>query len=228
MKKIISLILIAVLIGSCSITAFAAEADLDDENRQTDIGVYAQYVDNTGWNTLPVDETGEASIVLPDGTEITVSGVADTQWRLVVDPVTEQAAIDWIHSILDSKAQDLTAFHIYFIDGNGNTKAADGVTVTIKLPKKLANPVAYSLTSEGKDSSLTVTVKDGKITFSTDGSPFYVLGQKVTGGTNTPGTGNSPHTGDDTNLWLWVALMLISIAGLTATLCYSKKRKAGK
>ena len=64
-----------IVVLSASVTAFAAESNPDGDNRQTDIGVYARYIDNTQWNTIHVDEIGEASVVLPDGTEITVSGM---------------------------------------------------------------------------------------------------------------------------------------------------------
>ena len=43
---------------SASVNAFAAESNLDGENRQTDIGVYARYIENKQWNTVPVDENG--------------------------------------------------------------------------------------------------------------------------------------------------------------------------
>ena len=73
MKRTLAFLLTVVLTLFCSVTAFAAESNLDGENRQTDIGVYARYIDNTQWNTIHVDENGEASVVLPDGTEFTVS-----------------------------------------------------------------------------------------------------------------------------------------------------------
>ena len=75
MKRILAFLLTVVLTLLCSATAFAAESNLDGENRQTDIGVYARYIDNTQWNTIHVGENGEASVVLPDGMKITVSGM---------------------------------------------------------------------------------------------------------------------------------------------------------
>ena len=226
MKRTIAFLLTVVLTLFCSVTAFAAESNLDGENRQTDIGVYARYIDNKQWNTVPVDGNGQGTTVLPGGTEITVSGASEPGWQLVIDPITEKDALDWIGGVLDGKAQDLLPLHIYFIDGSGNTTAATGVTVTIKLPKKLTDPVAYSLTSAGKTAGLTVTAKDVSLTFTTDGSPYYVIGEKVNGETSTPSEpGNSPQTGDSTNLWLWWALMLVAVAGLTLTLGYRIKRK---
>ncbi|MGN0549725.1 MAG: hypothetical protein ACI4IM_09030, partial [Acutalibacteraceae bacterium] len=81
-------LLALVLILAMSTTAFAAESNLDCENRQADIGVYARYIDNTQWNTVPVDENGGGTTTLPDGTEITVSGALKPGWQLVIDPIT--------------------------------------------------------------------------------------------------------------------------------------------
>ena len=40
----------AVLVLSCGMTAFAAEANLSTDTEQKDIDVYVKYVDNTVWN----------------------------------------------------------------------------------------------------------------------------------------------------------------------------------
>ena len=40
----------AVLVLSCGMTVFAAEANLNTDTEQKDIGVYVKYVDNTVWN----------------------------------------------------------------------------------------------------------------------------------------------------------------------------------
>ena len=48
-----------------------------------------------------------------------------------------------------------------------------------------------------------------------------------TGDTTSPQTGDttSPQTGDDSNIALWMALMLAAGAALTGTAVYSRKRK---
>ena len=229
MKRIMTWLLTMIVILSASVTAFAAEQD--DETQQTsNVDVYAKYVNNTEWNVVPVDASGNGSTTLSDGTQINVSGATQSGWQLAIDPITEKEAVDWIGGVLDGKAKDLSPLHIYFINASGNIKAADGVTVTIKLPKKLTDPAAYSLTGEGNASGLTVSMEDGSLTFTTDGSPYYVLGEKVSGGTpstdeTTSDTGDSPQTGDSSNMWLWVALTLVAVAVLTAALDYRIKRK---
>lgn len=226
MKRTFSFLLTVILTLFCFVTAFAAESNQDGENRQTDISVYARYIDNKQWNTVPVDENGHGTTVLPGGTEITVSGALKLGWQLAIDPITEKDALDWIGGVLDGKAKDLLPLHIYFIDGSGKTTAATGVTVTIKLMEKLTDPVAYSLTSEGKTAGLTVSMEDGSLTFTTDGSPYYVLGEKVSGETSSPSKpGNSPQTGDNSHMALWIVLLAVSVFSLAGTAVYSKRKR---
>ena len=225
MKRTLSFLLTVILTLFCSVTAFAAEPD--DETKQTShVDVYAKYVNNTEWNVVPVDASGNGSTTLSDGTQITVSGAAQSGWQLAIDPITEKDALDWTGGVLDGKAKDLLPLHIYFIDGIGNTKTADGVTVTVKQPEKLTDHAAYSLTGEGNASGLTVSIEDGSLTFTTDGSPYYVLGEKVSGETSSPSEpSNSPQTGDNSHMALWMVLLAVSVFGLAGTSVYSKRKR---
>lgn len=229
MKRTLAFLLTVVLTLFCSVTAFAAEPD--GETKQTShVDVYAKYVNHTEWNVVPVDAGGNGSTTLSGGTEITVSGALKPGWQLVIDQITEKDVLDWIGGILDGKAKDLSPLHIYFIDGYGNTKTADGVTVTVKQSEKLTDLAAYSLTDAGDVTSLIFIARDGSLAFTTDGSLYYVFGKKISGGTSSTDEtssdpGDSRQTEDSSNLWLWVALTLVAVAGLTAALGYSKKRK---
>ncbi len=169
----------AVLVLSCGMTAFAAEANLNTDTEQKDIGVYVKYVDNTVWNTVPTDEDGEGSATLPDGTEIEISDADKTKGQLVIDPITDKEALDWTAGVTDGKVRAPQAFHIYYLDNNGNLINADGISVSMKPENTLQNPVVYSLKSDGSMELLSADVKNGTITFTTDGSPYYVLGEKV-------------------------------------------------
>lgn len=168
----------AVLVLSCGMTAFAAEANLNTDNSKKDIGVYVKYVDNTVWNTVPTDEKGEGSATLPDGTEVGISDADKTKGQLVIDPITDKEALDWTAGVTDGKVRAPQAFHIYYLDNNGNLINADGVSVSMKPGDTLQNPGVYSLKSDGSLSLLSADVKNGTITFTTDGSPYYVLGEK--------------------------------------------------
>ena len=105
------------------------------------------------------------------------------------------------------------------------------MTVTVKLPENPNAPVAYSLSSEGTASGLTVSMENGSLTFTTDGRPYYVLGEKDSGGTSPNGEtpsdpGNSPQTRDNSHMALWIALLAASVFGLAGTAVYSKRKRA--
>ncbi len=178
LKKVITAMSAAVLVLSCGMTAFAAEANLNTDTEQKDIGVYVKYVDNTVWNTVPTDEDGEGSATLPDGTEIEISNADKTKGQLVIDPITDKEALDWINSVTDGKVKAPQAYHIYYLENNGNMINANGISVSMKPGDTLQTPVVYSLKSDGSMELLSADVKNGTITFTTDGSPYYVLGEK--------------------------------------------------
>ena len=137
LKQVITVMSAAVLVFSCGMTAFAAKANLNTNSSQEGIGVYVKYVDNT----VPIDENGKGSATLPDGTEIEISNANKTQGQLVIDPITEKEALDWISSVTDGKVKAPQPFHIYYLDDNGNLINADGISVTMKPETALTNPV---------------------------------------------------------------------------------------
>ena len=214
----------AMLVLSCGMTAFAAEANLNTDTEQEDIGVYVKYVDNTVWNTVPTNENGEGSATLPDGTEVGISDADKAKGQLVIDPITEKEALDWIAGVTDGKMKAPQAFHIYYLDSNGNLINTNGISVSMKPEKTLQNPVVYSLKSDGSLSLLSADVKNGTITFTTDGSPYYVLGEKASGGTPSD-PGDSPQTGDNSHMALWIALLAASVFALAGTAVYSKRKR---
>lgn len=218
LKKVITAMSAVVLVLSCRMTAFAAEENLNTDTKQKDIGVYVKYVDNTVWNTVPTDEDGDGSATLPDGTEIEISNADKTKGQLVIDPITDKEALDWVNSVTDGKVKAPQAFHIYYLYDNGNMTNADGVSVTIKPGNTLQNPVVYSLKSDGSLSLLSADVKNGTVTFTTDGSPYYVLGE-------TPSDPDTPpKTGDNSYMELWIALLAVSGMVLFGTELYSKRK----
>lgn len=224
LKTILSVLSTTVLVFSWGLTAFAGETALNTDNPRKDIGVYVKYVDNAGWNTVSTDENGKGTDTLPDGTVIEIIGADSIKGNLIIDPITEKEALDWIGGITDGKVKNLRAFHIYYLDNNGNMKEADGVTVTIKSKDAPQNSAVYSLNTDGKAAQLDFVAKDGAISFTVNGNPYYVIGEKV--GTSTLPEGNLPQTGDNSHMALWVAPLLVSGGALIATAVYGKKRKS--
>jgi hypothetical protein len=71
---------------------------------------------------------------------------------------------------------------------------------------------------EGQAETLKTVAEDGYLYFETDAFSTYALSYKDTAGsthtgdtsnTQNTGTGNSPATGDNSQVFLWVTLMLI-------------------
>lgn len=204
----------AALVCTCGLTAFAEELTLDADNLQKEIGVYVKYVDNTGRNIVKTDESGKGSATLPDGTVVEVSGADGNKGTLVIDPITENAALEWIGEVTEGELKSPQAFHIYYIDGNGGISKADGVAVTIKtdLP---SNAAVCSLNPDGEVTLLEHTASDGELSFTVNGDPYYVVGDS---------SGKVPPTGDNDRTALWIALLLASGA-LFAAAAYTEKKR---
>ena len=173
MKKMTSFLAL-VLALSIPSGAYAAEAKLDDNNNTTANGnVYAVYTEDVPWNSVPVDDDGNAVIDFPDGTSVKIEN-ADKDKNLVVDQVTEKEALDWLNSVMGKKSENTVAFHIYYIDGD-SILPANGIKVTINIDKDQVN----SVKADGTVSSLKCEESDAEISFVTDDAPFYVLGTKT-------------------------------------------------
>lgn len=212
-KKLITVLFAAALVFSLGITAFAEDAVLDTDNPEKDIDVYAKYADNIDRNEVSVDEDGNGSATLSDGTEITVSGADRTQGRLMIDLITETEALDWLGDVVSDKAQDIVAYHIYYVDGEGNMTPADGVTVTVAPKAELNTPVGYSVNPDGETKELTLTTEDRGFTFTVNGDPYYLCGEKA----------SIPPTGDGGNIGLWL-LLLLSGGTLIGMAAYDRKK----
>ena len=116
MRKMTSFLAL-VLALSIPSGAYAAEAKLDDNNTTANGNVYAVYTEDVPWNSVPVDDDGNAVIDFPDGTSVKIEN-ADKDKNLVVDQVTEKEALDWLNSVMGKKSENTVAFHIYYIDGD--------------------------------------------------------------------------------------------------------------
>ena len=113
---------------------------------------------------------------------------------------------------------------IYFMNSSGVVKSADSITVTVKLPDGLTSPVGYSLTKDGTLSNMAVAAKDGKITFQTDGNPYFTIGEQLLDSTSAD-SGKAPKTGDTANLALWLMLLFTSSGSISLILLLFVKRK---
>ena len=186
MRRLSALILAMIFLLSFCITAYA---NLDDNSNQTDVSVYAKYVDETKWDSAPVEE-GKAEVTLPDGTDITVEDIEDNSWKLVVYeiPDSDKEAFEWISALLKEWTSDITPYHIYFVDEDENKKEANGVVIKFSLSDESEDVSVYAIQPDGTVNKLEAEITEDELVFEADGSPYYVLGSELTisGPTETP------------------------------------------
>ena len=218
MKKIFSILSAVLLALLICVPAYAAET-IDEVPGNTEISVYAKYVDNTDFTVILTDDNGGGSITLPDGTEISVGGADKANGRIVVEEVTDKEALDWAKKQLGDKADGAKIYYVYVLDENGRSQPAIGVTVTVK-PKDGNADSVYAV-NDGKPNKLQCKAENGAVTFTTDGSYIYAL-CKAFG--ITPG-GNSPKTGDSSHTEVWIGVLISSSAVLTAAIALGIKKK---
>lgn len=177
MKKLTSILLAVIMLLSSTVTASATEGNLDEQKPQAEIGVYAktEYTLD-GAYTAPVTD-GEATVTTPDGT-ITVTDAPEGALTLVVIPM-EGEALAWVDGCVDGNA--LAAYDIHFLDAQGNRINANGAKVSITAPSSDKALTVNSVTTSEADTPLTSEVSGGKVSFTTDGSHYYVLVENVSG-----------------------------------------------
>lgn len=304
MRKWLTIILTILLVLSCGVPVFAV--DISDKaeitvNAKAEYNIEGEY---------PADlEDGGATVTVDGDITITVTNAPKGAVRLIVIPIpnSEKEAWSWITACLKDKGTPIHTFDIYFADESGNRINADGAVVTIDCPHCTAKPMVCSLTTDGKVNELSNNARSVSVTFTTDGSPYYVMAEKAsapivdddhevdvkdpTGGkvdisdktpstgdtvTITPkpdtgkvvdkitvtdkngnkievkdngdgsysyeqpdgdvtvevtfkdkdtGTDDKPQTGDNSHLELWIAVAVISAAGIAVLIFFYFKRK---
>ena len=182
MKRIASLLLSLLLLFSLSSPAMAAEiADGNDvvvKKNTTYEGDYRAEVKN-----------GQAT-----AGGVSVSGAPANAVTLVVVPMSGDA-LAWIDGCEDDKA--VSAYDIHFLDAQGNRINASGASVSVAASG--SNLVVSSVTTSGNDKILKSVVSGNSISFTTDGSHYYVIAEKKSGG-EEPGPGDTvtvPVRGDE-------------------------------
>lgn len=179
MKKILTVILTAVLLLSFSTVCFAAE-----ETDTYTVDVYAKYVgSNDKTAAIVPDDAEQITVELPDGTDVTVEEIPENAWKLVVFPVpeTETKAWEWIEDCLKDTADPVHTFDIYFEDEGGNRIDADGAVVTLNCPHCAGVPIVCSLDTDGTVHVLNTSAKAraSAVTFVTNGSNYYIMAEEL-------------------------------------------------
>ncbi len=91
--------------------------------------------------------------------------------------------------------------------------------------------IAYKVGDDGSLNIKKVVVNaDGTVTIQSDSNSTYIVTFEpakadVDDTPTTPETPDSPQTGDNSHMWLWVALLFVSGAGLAGTTIYGRKKR---
>ena len=196
MKRLVTFLLAGMLVCYSGMVCYAGDTATGEKKEQTTFGFYATYLaGETNYFTAPVQQ-GNTELELPDGTVITVSGMENDDWTLVVYPVTAQDADawKWFSACFEGKGSKIAPYEIYFLDGNGERILAENVTIGISLPETLKAPTAFSLDKDGAATALPSAIRDGKIVFKADASYYYVLAEKADADNPTPPAGEETET----------------------------------
>lgn len=248
MKRRFSLLLALCLAAVLATPAAAAEHTVVKRSLPdtTVIGVYGSYR-SEGTSTTPasgdttLNENGDGTITLPDGTEVTLDGdEADAGLRVVIIPVTAQsdrAAYDWAAGQVTALDAAPVVYYVMFYRGEQAVTPEKPVKLTLTMTGSFDKTALYFMTGEGRpQQDKTAAVTTTTVTFNAAESGYYML-LKVTGtshrppwhrpsGTGTGGTADptgtvpAPKTGD-VGMALYAALTALSLTGLG----FVKKRK---
>lgn len=189
MKRLLATLLAVLLVCSMSIPAFAAEEEKENN-------VTVKYVTTVEGAYVSDVKNGAASISA-DGVSVSVTGAPSNAKTLVVIPMAGDA-LSWIDSCVDGDAK--AAYDIHFEDAEGNRIGANGVSVSVAVSS--SELIVSSVNTPGADKSLSSTTSGSNVTFTTDGSNYYVVWEKKTGG-ETPDPGETitvPVRGDENEI----------------------------
>lgn len=224
MKRISAILLTVILLLSMSVSAFAA-------GESKEIDVIAKYISEIeGEYSAAV--TGGTATVNVDDISVSVTGAPAAAVTLVVVPIpeSEKEAQAWFIERLEDTGTPLAVYDIYFLSADGDRINASGATVTIDCPSYEGELIVCSVSTDETTTPLTSTIEDGKVTFTTDGSTYYVLAEKKAPDTTDPGmtTPNDPvstPTGDDTMIWPWIVLVIVAICAIFFLIFWKRRRK---
>lgn len=169
-KQVSTMLLVFLFVCFAAVPVFAAEVD-----------VTAKYISNKSEDYTTDVSDDIVFITLPDGTEISVDNIPSGVVSLVTYPIsaTEKEAWTWITSCFDGIENPIHAFAIYFLDANRNSVDANGAVVTVDCPHCSGKPLVYSLTINGEVEPLTSNARSIFVTFTTNGSRYYILTEKI-------------------------------------------------
>lgn len=173
MRKILIFLLATILLANISLPCYANEVS-GEEGESVTGDVYAKYVSTVERDEIPVVDSNAESTT-DDGYTISITGAPDNAvvLRVVPIPSAETAAWRWFAECIGSENTILSIFDIYFEDANGKRINADGVKISISSVSD--EITVFSVTTSGNAAELNCTTANSSITFTANGSHYYVL-----------------------------------------------------
>ena len=236
MKRGLICLLTVMLMLSLGITVFAADGEIASK----EIDVQAKYT-RLEHDVPPVDlEDASGTATMEDGAIIHVSDAPENAVSLVIYaiPKDEKEIWAWFNECLKNAGVLVQPYDIYFLDNNGNRLNADGAKISIERNGSSKNLSVYGVTTDGTAAELESSFANGVIVFITNGSHYYVLAEQSDESSSTEPSepedkpenkpedgGDSPQTGDESNLQLWSVLLLISTVMLLLLFAANHRRK---
>ena len=169
--------IVLLMLFSMSITAFAADSSMNNNDKDMEIDVsakYEQYIDGIYKAEL---KNGSVSVTVADGVTVSISGVsADAKWMEVFPiPATEAAALEWMGSAINQHGILSHAYMISCVNQNGNRTYASGGTVSITCNHCYKREIVVGLNPDG-----TATVIDSAngTTFVPNGNTYFIIAEK--------------------------------------------------
>ena len=124
-----------------------------------------------------------------------------------------------------------TLYDLYLLENNLEVQPDGTITVSIPVSDGYDGTKCnvYRVNEDGSVTEITAALKDGKLVFETDQMGAFAIYQPAavepTNSDRNGGTTDSPQTGDSSNVALWFAMSLLSLAALTVL---SRKKKTVK
>jgi hypothetical protein len=232
MKRIICILLVAVLAVSAPLLLLAAKKDTLTNNGSSSSDAYATHIGgNPNVVTAKPDKNGNFA-AQKDGETVAVDPVGDhSKHKLVVrffNPA-DKDAIKWMDETTGGLSDGFMPFEAFYLDKKGNRvelEKGDKITINLTSTDVLIKCVA----PDGSVVDLPFTVDGNKITFEAPGGKFcyYAVVTKVPTQPSAPGGTVTEPTNPDTGILFdevsWMAIMGLSGSALAILLLIRKRQ----
>lgn len=200
-----------------------SEQPSDSENSEV---ITKEDVDNAKDNkeNEVIQENGKEVVVLGSALleDVTIKGessVVSEDAFFVMKPVEEGVVYEETAEIIDEQLKNVGEFEVielnlYEGEGTVVTQLDGYVTVTLPVPENFVVRenyvlVVYRVNDDGSLTNCNATVKDGKITFTTDHFSTYIIAEQEK---DSVVESTTPNTGDKTSVGYIVVLVAIAAA----------------